>query len=226
MKPINYVKDRAHDLIESCEEKLESGVIDEETWHREMAAVFTPSYLAGDNPRSQSGHSGDEARWTQARGLIVDAIDRDGTFLDVGCANGYLMESIHRWSLDKGYKIETHGVDISPELADFARERLPHWAERIHTGNALYWNPPVPFTFVRTGLNYVPRRRQKEYVQILLDCAVSPGGRLIIGTINEEKEIHYIEDQLTRWGFTINGRSNRPHSDKRIEYKIVWIDNP
>jgi 2-polyprenyl-3-methyl-5-hydroxy-6-metoxy-1,4-benzoquinol methylase len=26
------------------------------------------------------------------------AIERDGTFLDVGCATGFLMESVHRWA--------------------------------------------------------------------------------------------------------------------------------
>lgn len=224
MKPISYLKDRAHDLMQGCEDRLESGAIDEETWHREIAAVITPSYLAGDNPRRQSGHSGDEARWKRARGLIVDAFNKEGTFLDVGCANGYLMKSIQRWSQEKNYNIEPYGVDISPELAALARERLPHWAERFHTGNALYWKPTVQFDYVRTGLDYVPQRRHKDFIQHLLNSAVLPGGRLIVGTYNEEKELKLNEDHLTGLGFTINGRSERAHSDTRLAYKVIWMD--
>lgn len=224
MEPISYLKDRAHDLMQGCEDRLESGAIDEETWHRKIAAVITPSYLAGDNPRRQSGHSGDEARWQRARGLIVDAFNKEGTFLDVGCANGYLMESIQRWSLEKNYNIEPYGVDISPELAALARERLPHWAERIHAANALYWKPTVQFNYVRTGLDYVPQRRHKDFIQHLLNNAVLPGGRLIIGTYNEEKELKLNEDHLKDLGFTINGRSERSHSDARLAYKVIWMD--
>ena len=224
MKPLAYQKNRAHDLIQGCEDRLESGAIDEGTWHREIAAVITPSYLAGDNPRRQSGHSGDEARWKQARGLIGNAFYKNGTFLDVGCANGYLMESIERWNLERGYEIEPYGVDISPELAALARERLPHWSDRIHTANALYWKPAVQYTYVRTGLDYVPQRRHKDFIQHLLNNAVLLGGRLIIGTYNEEKELKLNEDHLTGLGFTINGRSERTHSDPRLAYKVIWID--
>jgi len=131
-------------------------------YHRRISAVMTPAYLAADNPRGQSGHGGDDARWTHARSLIADAIDRRGTFLDIGCASGYLMESIQRWCAEKGVAIEPYGLDIAPELADLAKSRLPHWAHRIFTGNALGWRPPMRFNFVRTCM-YVPRRRRRIY---------------------------------------------------------------
>lgn len=100
-----------------------------------------PAYLAGDNPRSQSGHSGDEGRWEAARRLIVDAIDRDGTFLDVGCASGHRMETVRSWAGQDRHAVEPYGLDIAPELAALARSRLPHWADRIWVGNALHWQP-------------------------------------------------------------------------------------
>jgi hypothetical protein len=71
----------------------------------EIAAEITPAYLLEDNPRTQSGFNGDEDHWIQARGLIADAIDRAGTFLDVGCANGYLMECLERCTAQKGYRL-------------------------------------------------------------------------------------------------------------------------
>ena len=93
-----------------------------------MAALVVPAYLSGDNPRAQSGHSGDAARWEQARRLIVDAVERDGTFLDVGCANGYLLECLDIWSRERGLALTLSGLELNPELADAARRRPVHIA--------------------------------------------------------------------------------------------------
>jgi SAM-dependent methyltransferase len=153
------------------------GEIDDEQWFDGMAAIFGAAYLEGDNPRAQSGFGGDEARWEVARRPIADAIDRDGTFLDIGCASGYLMECIVRWT---PHSIEPYGLDLSPAVAELARRRLPQWADRIFVGNALTWQPPRRFDFVNTALDYVPEQRRLTFVQRLLDDVVAPRGRLIV----------------------------------------------
>jgi SAM-dependent methyltransferase len=228
-EPIEAVKNRAYPLLARLNAALEAGELDEEGWYREVAAVITPAYLAGGNPRAQSGHSGDEAHWEQARSLIVDGIDRDGTFLDIGCASGYLMECVQRWSQGRGRKVEPYGLDIAPELAALARRRLPGWAERIYVGNAMDWAPPMRFDYVRTGLEYVPERRQRDLASRLLREVAAPGGRLIIGTFNEEEDRTRsgpsLEQVVAGWGFRIAGRSERPHyHDPRIVYRVFWID--
>ena len=43
--------------------------------------------------------------------------------------------------------------------------------------------PPRPFTYVRTGLEYVPAGREPALVARLLRDVVEPGGRLIAGPI-------------------------------------------
>jgi SAM-dependent methyltransferase len=230
-RPIEEAKNRAHGLLARYEAALEAGEIDEEGWYREVAAVITPAYLAADNPRSQSGQSGDEPHWERARGLIADAIDRSGTFLDIGCASGYLMECLERWSQQRGWPVEPYGLDIAPELADLARRRVPRWADRIFVGNAIDWQPPRRFDFVRTGLEYVPLRRQRDLVERLLRDVVAPGGRLIIGTYSEESDETRTapsqEAMIAGWGFPIAGRSERPHyRDSRLVYRVVWIDSP
>ena len=63
-----------------------------------MRAIFEAAYLAEESPRGQSGFGGDEARWEAGGDPIADAIDRDGAFLDIGCANGHLLERLVRWS--------------------------------------------------------------------------------------------------------------------------------
>src|SRR5262249_46275243 len=142
-RPVQLAKNGAAPLLERLDAELEAGTIDEAMWYADLAAVITPRYLAGDNPRAQSGRTGDDASWTRARGLIADAVDRPGTFLDVGCASGYLMECMARWA--RWAPLEPYGLDIAPELAALARQRLPAWADRIFAGNAIDWSPPHRF---------------------------------------------------------------------------------
>ena len=138
---------------------------------------FQQAYLGGENPRAQSGFCGDERGWELARRPIVSAIDREGSFLDIGCANGYLLESVVRWAT---HQLEPYGLDFAPKLVELARRRLPHWADRIFLGEAFSWEPPRRFDFVRTELCYVKSPCERELVRRLIDRVVAPAGRLII----------------------------------------------
>jgi SAM-dependent methyltransferase len=163
--------------------------------------VYEEHYLASDDPRLQAGFGGDEARWEAARRPIVDAIDRDGSFLDVGCANGYLLESIVRWS---PHSVEPYGLDFAPRLVELARSRVPQWADRIYLGNALEWEPPRRFDFVRNELVYAPDERWRELVERLLERAVAPGGRLIVcgyGSPRSGLPTHPVRQIVRSWGY-------------------------
>jgi SAM-dependent methyltransferase len=171
----------------------------------------------------QSGHSGDAAAWEFSRRLVMDAVDRTGTFLDIGCANGLLMESVVRWGDEDGHPIEPYGVDISARLAHLARDRCPQWADRIWTANAAAWRPPRLFTFVRTGLEYVPDRSRPAYVDHLLTF-LEPGGRLILGKHNEETDRDDLAAGVESWGHRIAGRGTRPHRHPALSYKVFWVE--
>jgi len=88
--PIELAKNRAWPLLERWNRALETGEIDEARWYPELTAVIVPAYLASDNSRAQSGSDGTIEDWPHKHGLLADACDRDGAFLDVGCASGYL----------------------------------------------------------------------------------------------------------------------------------------
>jgi SAM-dependent methyltransferase len=179
----------------------ERGDIDDGAWFDGMRAIFEAAYLAEESPRGQSGFGGDEARWEAARRPIAEAIDRNGTFLDIGCANGHLLECLIRWS---PHRIEPYGLDFAPAVAQLARERLPQWADRIFTGNALTWEPPRRFDFVRTELVYVPRERRRSYLQRLLDLFLEAGGRLIVcgyGSPRSGLAADPVGDELRALGF-------------------------
>lgn len=222
---IESLKERGWRQVAAIDEALARGELDEEGWHRAIGELIVPAYLAGDNPRAQSGHSGDERRWEGARRLVLEAVDRPGSFLDVGCANGHLMECVHAWSAENGIELEPWGLEISPELAALARERLPRWADRVMEGNALAWHPPRRFDYVRTNLDYVPASRRVELVARLLEEAVVLGGRLIVGAFNEEVETPAQQRLVESWGFPVTGSAERPHPDTdRLVRRAFWID--
>jgi SAM-dependent methyltransferase len=204
---------------------LANGEIDEAGWFERYMSVLVPAYLAGTNPRAQSGHSGDEARWEAARRPVLDAVDAPGDFLDIGCASGYLMECLARWSTQDGKPVEPYGLDLSPELADLARSRLPHWADRIWTGNALSWIHPQGrrFDYVRTGLDYVPPGRAADLVRHLLEYVVER--RLIIGPYNEAVARPEYEAGIRAAGWSIVGmREWLKPDDDRVARRVFWLD--
>jgi SAM-dependent methyltransferase len=224
---LDSLKERGWRQVAAIDTALERGEIGEDDWHRAMAELIVPAYLAGDNPRAQSGHSGDAARWEGARRLLLDAVDADGALLDVGCANGHLMECLHRWAAEEGLELDPWGVDISSELVALAQERLPAWREQIFVGNALDWRPPRRFDFVRTNVGYVPAHRRTDLLRRLLADVVEPGGRLIVGVFNEETEHAALEATASSWGLTIAGRTERPHPDtSELVRRAFWIDAP
>lgn len=153
------------------------GEIDDTEWFAAMAAIFADAYPRAPGSRGASGFGGDEARWELARRPIADAVERPGSFLDVGCAAGDLLESLVRWS---PHALEPFGLELVPELAALARRRFPASADRIFVGNALDWTPPRRFDYVRTELVYVPPPRQEQLVHRLLAEVVAPDGRLIV----------------------------------------------
>lgn len=238
-------KERGHDLLAPIDAAYSSGEIDQDAWHRRVLAIIEPAYLAGDE-RMGSGHSGTAQDWESSRSIVMEAVDQDGTFLDVGCANGLLMESVHRWSAERGLNVEPYGVDISRALIELARFRYPHWSDRLHTANAATWRPPMRFDLVRTGLEYVPADRRRDFVRHLVDHVVRPGGRLIIGKTNEDRAEpggRLIADatpedraeplaprgvaaDLRSWGWPEIHEVRRPHEHPQVEQTLVWFDTP
>jgi SAM-dependent methyltransferase len=180
----------------------------EERYFAETRALLESSYLAGADPRRQSGFGRDERDWERFRRAVVAPIEADGTFLDVGCANGLLMESVVAWAGEDGRAVEPYGLDISERLAELARRRLPHWRDRIFVGNALLWEPPRRFDYVRTELVYVPRTLRRRYVERLVARVVAPAGRLLVCSYGSSRPEgargEPLLDELQAWGLQLD----------------------
>jgi len=194
-------------------------------------AIHEAKYLAGSNPRQQSGFGRDARDWERFRRPVVAPIDRDGSFLDIGCANGLLMESVLAWAREEGHRVEPFGLDISERLAELARQRLPNWRDRIFVGNALFWKPSTRFDFVRTELVYVPPSRRREYCDRLLELFVAPGGRLIICSYGSSRpegaRAEPLVDELHAWGLPID-RADDVMSPEHgfVITRVVSVLNP
>jgi hypothetical protein len=153
---------------------------DDERYFAEQLQLHETSYLAGTNPRQQCGFGRDERDWEQYRRCVAAPVDHDGSYLDIGCANGLLMETAVQWAAERGCRLEPYGLEISNKLTALARSRLPQWHDRIFVGNALTWKPPFQFDYVRTELVYVPRALRRHYIERLLTDVVAQDGRLIL----------------------------------------------
>jgi SAM-dependent methyltransferase len=223
---LESLKERAWQDVAAIDQALAEGRIDEDGWHAAMADLIRPAYLAADSPYAQAGHGGDAATWEASRGFIAGALHRSGTFLDVGCASGILMENVQRWGAARGLTIEPYGLDIVPEFVALARQRLPQWADRIFVGNIRTWQPPFgQFDYALLRPEYAPPGRRAAMVGHVLARVLKPGGRLIFFVGAEEAQSRRAEQNIAAGGFRVGGRIEVPHpKDIRLVRRLFWID--
>ena len=206
---------------------LADGAISEDRWYEGRKLATAKAYLSKDNPRAQSGHGGDEARWRYTRVLMVlEAIHKDGSFLDVGCANGHLIECLQRWVDGTELAVEFYGVDISDELIELAQTRLPDRADRFFAANAVTWTPPRTFDFVHAHeISYAPKNRERQFLEHLLEDYLNPGGRLILGPWAVDRDCTDLDESLSSWGYEPTGTLLKSQGDDPgLTRKMIWLD--
>jgi SAM-dependent methyltransferase len=201
--------------------------IDRDAFVAEHVAALERLYLAAPTAVGGSGFTGTPDEWRAAREPITDAIEHDGTFLDLGCANGLLMESVQTWCRERGIEVEPYGVDLVPGLAQRARERLPRWADRIWLGDAATWAHPdgQRFDYVHTLLfANVREADRRSALTRQLEQLVVPGGRLLVsayvrGTAHDRTAAQV----LAGLGFDVAGESRAPSGDPHTPPSTAWV---
>ncbi|MGI8578334.1 MAG: class I SAM-dependent methyltransferase [Nocardioidaceae bacterium] len=195
----------------------------EASYYADNRRLLEPAYLKGTTPQQGSGSSSSPEEWRRRREMIVAALSRDGTFLDLGCANGLLMESVHAWASERGVQIEPYGVDFAPGLVRLAQQRLPQWAERIEVGNAIDYAPRsgMRFTFVHLLLDAVPVARRRDLVDHALTSLVEPAGRVLVSHYGGTGDATAAA-QVRRLGLQVTGESNSVDSHA----STAWVDMP
>ncbi len=180
-----------------------------DAWFADKRRLFETAYLEGREPWQHSGfglHSlKTPAHWEAYRRPIADGVERSGTFLDVGRANGYLCESVVRWCAARAVAVEPYGLDLSEQLVALARVRLPNAADHFYAGNAWDWTPPRRFTYVRSELVYVPNALHREYARRVLGW-LEPGGSLLVAEYRARDDMRPaldVDGRLRAMGFAV-----------------------
>jgi len=207
---------------------LQNNEINKDDWYELNNLYFTRLYLSQDNPRGQSGHGGDERHYVFSHLPIIEAIYKDGTFLDVGCANGYLCEKVHGWAAAIGFDVQVFGVDISEGLLELARRRLPQWHDHFYLGNTFFWKPEHKFDYLHIGgLGQVPEDDELKFFNHLMDHYLADGGRLILGpTWSDSDDSRYkgvqklLDSGIIPTGYIEKTHYNNPNRLRRA----IWFD--
>jgi len=186
--------------------------------------ILELSYLSVEDPIRQSGFGGESKRWRAEREPILNAIQSDGDLLDIGCANGYLLECLMLWGWERGVNIIPYGLDMGSGLIDLARKRLHECKDNFYVGNGWNWVPPHKFRFVYSLYDCVPEDYLEEYIYRLLERIVAPGGRLILGAYGSKTQqitpfdiINFVQSV----GLSVSGKAI--DNDPPVA-SFVWLD--
>ncbi|MFQ5968564.1 MAG: class I SAM-dependent methyltransferase [Acidimicrobiia bacterium] len=174
------------------------------------AESLEAAYLASDDPVVQSGFHGGRERWVTERSPLVEGFNRDGEFLDVGCANGLLASDVVYWAMSKGYEIVPYGIDLGAGLVALARERLKEHAENFSVADAWTWRPGRQWTFVYSLLDLSPTDLWCEWLRRLYGW-VEPGGHLIVASYGSRSRGQLpvdVNEVLSGCGFEVAGSSS------------------
>ena len=198
-------------------------------WFESMRRDFRRRYLASDDPWRQSGWGSTPERWRLAREVILSAVERSGTFVDIGCANGLLLECLIAWATERGVVIEPHGIDLVPELIELARKRLPAYASNFATANAFTWIPLRRYDYAHLLLESAPPSRHREFISRILDSAIARGGRLIVsnyGSRSKNETPFDVAGYLSSLSFAVAGSASASEPDGFVITRTAWIDSP
>lgn len=194
-------------------------------WDGRTAALLEAAYVAaGAGPRGSGSTDPSEGDWRAKRQHLAVPMDADGTWLDVGCANGHLLATLPAWAAERGLHIRPHGLELLPRVADLARTLHPHLAGVIWTGSVMSWAPPYRFRYVTVLDDAVPPGHLDALVGRLLDRFVAPGGRLIVSSYaSPGAPARDLAGAVTAAGHPPDGviHIDRPG---RHPLRTVWVD--
>ena len=178
-----------------------------QSWYAHYQQLIEQGYLSAPTPWQQSGKSGSYEDWVRLRIPLSEAITHSGTFLDIGCANGFLLECLLVWTRTKGKAIIPYGLDMSEKLVKLARKRLLSYQGNIFHGNALDWKPPHRFSYVSTALEYIPQELQRGYISRLLKDFLFPDGSLLVvhyRSSGDDLSKDWNDEYLRKLGFSVS----------------------
>lgn len=162
--------------------------------------------------------------WEKRRAFIADAIKKDGTILDVGCANGFLLRSLQEWS---EHRLVPFGIDIEPRSIEQAKSLFPANANNFillpieNISDIGSKGLPEKFDFVYWHVwdSVLFEQGEEKWVRYAFD-RVMKGGRLILGFYDSRESNSERIEKLESIGIKIDGIE----INKNGEEVICWMD--
>ncbi|MGC8687982.1 MAG: class I SAM-dependent methyltransferase [Candidatus Micrarchaeia archaeon] len=163
--------------------------------------------------------------WVKRRAFISDLINKSGTILDIGCANGLLLRSLQEWSK---YKLIPYGIDIEIKFADQIKELFPNNFSNFikldvrDIDKISSFSLPDKYDFVYWHVWDEWNMSTDEQQNAVADAQehVMDGGRLILGFYDSrEKNMERIEN-LENVGFKFAGLLINRYGEEIA----AWID--
>jgi SAM-dependent methyltransferase len=173
-----------------------------------------------------SRHSGTLLTWIEGRKFIAGTIDRPGTILDIGCANGLLLRCLQGWC---PYGLVPYGIDT--DSSSIAEARKLFRAESGHFVNLPSqdlekldtYGLPLAYDFVywNVGDNVLFNSSQDiDHLRSILN-AVKQDGRLILGFYDKDLQVKEEKiKKLIQAQFNVQGRIGNTANTKLA----IWIE--
>jgi len=196
----------------------------DEKWLNNLKKDLEESYMRYKEPWKQAGFLVDEAAWKECRQPIADCIDKSGTLLDIECTNGYLLESLIKWTAERGLKVTPYGIDISDKLLVLARVRLHQYKDNLFQGSAPHWANPIKFDFIRVELGYFLEENQEKYLNQLFNNYAAPDVKILLTDCRSDKQSKrdpWFDDRVAAWQFNIVKRASGFYKGKELTRVLV-----
>ena len=161
--------------------------------------------------------------WEEGRRIIARAINNDGSILDIGCANGFLLRCLQEWS---GRKLVPYGIDIDYEGINAAQHLFRGQSKNFIGASfdkiGLIAGLPKKFNFIYWTIcdNWdLKKKRQLALVNETYKH-VKPGGRLVLGFYKSRKYNDLRISGLRKVGFKLSAPVYASHG----HVAVVWAD--
>lgn len=153
-------------------------------------------------------HSASFELWCHSRRFIASAIDKDGTILDIGCGNGFLLRSFQEWS---GHVLTPYGIDLNQTFIDQAKSLFPQQQEhflqfdilKLPETNSFILPRSYDFVYWAIWDNWTFKRPIEISVIRSIAPMVKSGGKLIVGLYHGDRSKGYaVLTRLESLGFS------------------------